>query len=102
MKSNDNFELITKNITIDDLPEDLKFIATFCGMNVALSLIKYAAGMNFNIPKNCLNKLTKNYILENYNGTRANILEISYVCDVTERHIRNVIKEHVESNQNRK
>ena len=97
MKSFDNFKRLKEYITFDDLPEDLKFIATFCGMEVAIILIKYAAGMNFNIPKSCLNGPIRKYIIDNYNGTRANILEISHVCDVTERHIRKVIKEHVEN-----
>lgn len=95
MKSLDNFDIITQNITIDDLPEDLKFIAEFCGMEVSLSLIKHASGMNLNIPKNCLNALIKSYIIRHYNGTRANILEISSICDVTERYIRIVMKEHL-------
>lgn len=96
MISQDNFEIITKDITIPDLPDDLKFIATFCGMNVVLSLIQHTSGMNFYIPKNCLKELKKRYIIKNYTGTRSNVLKICHVCDVTERYVRMVVKSSIE------
>jgi hypothetical protein len=96
MTAEDLFEILTRNIAIDDLPEDLKFIATFCGMDVALSLMKHASGMNFTIPKNALNDLKKSYIVKHYDGRRSRTLEICRTCDVTERYVRKVIKAHRE------
>ncbi len=81
MLPEDSFDIITKDITIDDLPEDLKFIATFCGMDVALSLMKQAAGMNFTIPKSALKVLKRNYIVKNYDGSRAQTLKICRTCE---------------------
>lgn len=98
MTSKDIFEIITENITIDDLPnEDLKFVATFCGMEVALLLIKYSSGMTLHIPQNCFKELTKRYIIKNHDGTRACEMRLALTCKVTERYIRKLIKAHKRS-----
>ena len=97
MDVGNGFDKLTKDATLNDLPDDLRYIASVCGIEVALTLIKNFSGMSFNVPKKCLSKLVKKYALRNYDGTRESILQIAKACKVSDRYIRKIIKDHVVS-----
>lgn len=86
-----------KYITEDNLPNaDLEYIASVIGIEATKKLILSIHGMSFNIPQNANYRYKKQYIIENYDGTKKSLNNLIKTCDVSARYIYKVIKEHVE------
>jgi len=67
---------LAENATIDDLPEDLRWIAERLGVKAAWGLAVCFSGTYFYIPKTINNALKKRYCQLNYDGHNARRLAI--------------------------
>jgi Mor family transcriptional regulator len=77
-------------IVFDDLPnEDMRAIASICGIEVVLKLMEHMPGLIINVPKNGMKKVKERYIIDNYDG--HNVKELALICGVSLRHIYNVV-----------
>lgn len=82
-----------KDITADDMPnEELRILASFCGVEFVIHLMEQASGLNINIPKFPFRKLKEKYILENCNGEKASAIKFAMECDVTVKHVYNILR----------
>ncbi len=92
-----------KNITEENLPtEELKYLASIIGLEATKKLMVQAPGWIFPIPKKCTLQYKKQYIIENYDGTKEAMFKLTRECDVCERFVYKVIKEHVEGKTNKR
>ena len=84
----------TKLITIDDLPNDeLKYLADIIGFPKVLEiLMTVEQNMMVYIPKNPFRETKEKYILEHYDGTKYTMLKLAKECNITERHIYNLLR----------
>ncbi|HSW59254.1 MAG TPA: Mor transcription activator family protein [bacterium] len=74
----------------EDLPnEDMRTIASICGIEVVFKLMEHMPGLIVNVPKNGMKKVKERYIVDKYNG--HNVKELAVVCGVSLRHVYNVI-----------
>ena len=96
-KSKEQEPVWAKYITEDNLPtEDLQFLCSIIGLEATKKLMIYAVGEKFSISKYCNQKYKKQYILDNYDGTKKTLNEIVINCDITIRYAYQVIKDFVE------
>jgi len=92
-----------RNITEDNLPtEDLQYLCSIIGLEATKKLMFKAAGQKFSIHAHCNQPYKKQYILDNYDSSKSNIMELVIACDTTQRYVYKVIEEHVEGNKNSK
>lgn len=91
----------SKYITEDNLPtEDLKYLCSIIGLEATKKLMFNSAGEKFSIHAHCNQQYKKQYIIDNYlDATSVNRLALT--CDTTTRYVYKVIKEHVESKNNK-
>lgn len=83
-----------KYITEDNLPtEDLQYLCSIIGLDATKKLMFKAAGEKFSIYAHCNQAYKRQYILENYDATRSNIMELVIACDTTQRYVYKVIEE---------
>lgn len=87
-----------KYITEDNLPtDDLKYLCSIIGIEATKKLMINAAGEKFSIHAHCNQSYKRQYIIDNYNATRKNIIELAMSCDTTDRFVYKVIEEHVKN-----
>ena len=80
-------------LTENDMPnEELKIIASLCGVKTAIALMKYLPGVMICIPNKALIKLRNNYICKQYDGTKKSLIELTIGLGISERQIFNIIK----------
>lgn len=92
-----------KYITEENLPTaDLQRLCEIIGLEATKKLMFNAKGEKFLIHAYCNQPYKKQYIIDNYTATRSNKRELTKVCDVNERYIYKVIKEHAEGNRGNK
>lgn len=78
------------NLTLADMPNsDMVLVAQACGLEVAAKLLTELPGLSITIPKSGMKKLINKYISENYTG--GNAKELALECNVSIRHIYNMI-----------
>lgn len=81
-----------KNLTIEDLPnEDIRIIADFYGIDLAVKLMNDLPGIIINVPSNALKKIRNNYICRNYDGSKKSRMLLALECDVTEGYIKRIV-----------
>lgn len=86
-----------KYITEDNLPtEDLQFLCSIIGLEATKKLMFKAAGEKFSIHAHCNQAYKKQYIIDNFDGTRRSMFDTIRACKTTQRYVYKVIKEHVE------
>lgn len=56
------------SLSIGDLPEDLRFVAETCGLEVVKTLLKNCSGTSVYIPKNAPQELIERTIRREYTG----------------------------------
>lgn len=89
-------------ITPNDMPnDDLKYMADRAGIKSALALIFTSPGITVTIPKNAFKELKRRYILNNYDGTKYTINRLAVECNLSQRYVYKIIKEHLENNKNK-
>ena len=87
------FDAAIENMTTDDMPsEDFKSIAEFCGLNVAVSLMKNMPGLNIYVPKpqNAFTCVVKRFVIDKFDGSNAKTLAM--VCRVSQRHVYSIVE----------
>jgi len=83
-----------KYITEDNLPtEDLQYLCSIIGLEATKKLMFKAAGEKFSIHAHCNQPYKKQYILDNYDASKSNIMELVIACDTTQRYVYKVIEE---------
>lgn len=86
-----------KYITEDNLPtEDLQYICSIIGLEATKKLMFKAAGEKFSIHAHCNQSYKRQYIIDNFDGTRLSMLKTIRACKTTQRFVYKAIKEHVE------
>ena len=101
--SNNKEPVWAKYITEDNLPtEDLQILCSIIGFEATKKLMLNAPGSKFSIHAHCNQKYKKQYIIDNYNGTKRNMVDLVLSCKTTERFVYKVIKEHVEGSRGKK
>lgn len=86
-------ELKEDDIEIEDLDERYKNIVEQIGIKNFIKLIKETGGINFYVPKidTFLKGVRNKKIKQDYNG--YNLKELSKKYNLTQRQIRNILKE---------
>lgn len=83
-----------KYITEDNLPtEDLQYLCSIIGLEATKKLMFKAAGEKFSIHAHCNQAYKRQYIIDNFDGTRKSILEIVRACKTTQRFVYKVLEE---------
>lgn len=86
-----------KYITEDNLPtEDLQYLCSIIGLESTKKLMFKAAGEKFSIHAHCNQPYKRQYIIDNFDASRSNIMELVIACGTTQRYVYKVIKEQVE------
>ena len=86
-----------KYITEDNLPtEDLQYLCSIIGLEATKKLMFRAAGQKFSIHAHCNQAYKRQYIIDNFDGTRRRMFDTIRACKTTQRFVYKVIKEHVE------
>lgn len=92
-----------KYITEDNLPtEDLQYLCSIIGLEATKKLMFKAAGEKFSIHAHCNQPYKRQYIIDNFDGTKQSINNLTLECKTTTRFVYKVIKEHVERNMEKK
>lgn len=86
-------ELKEDDINIEDLDDRYKNIAEQVGIKNFIKLIKEVGGINYYVPKidTFLKGVRNKKIKQDYNG--YNLKELSKKYNLTQRQIRNIVKE---------
>lgn len=92
-----------KYITEDNLPtEDLQYLCSIIGLEVTKKLMFKAAGEKFSIHAHCNQPYKRQYILDNYDASRRNIIDLTIACKTSQRFVYKVIEEFVEGKKDKK
>ncbi|HSA07643.1 MAG TPA: Mor transcription activator family protein [Candidatus Gastranaerophilales bacterium] len=84
------------DITEDEMPnEELKIIASLCGVETAISLMKNVPGFMICVPNRALINLRNKYICNNYDGTKKSILQLSQKLGLSVRHIYLILNKNM-------
>lgn len=87
-----------KYITEDNLPtEDLQYLCSIIGLEATKKLMFKAAGEKFSIHAHCNQPYKRQYIIDNFDGTKQCINNLVLKCETTTRYVYKVIKEQVET-----
>jgi len=62
----------------------------------------YAAGEKFSIHAHCNQPYKKQYIIDNYDATRRNIIDLTLACETNQRYVYKVIEEFVKGKSGKK
>ena len=89
-------------ITPEDMPnDDLKFLAESAGIKPVLALIFSSPGLTVSIPKTAFKEVKERYILNNYDGRKYTINKMAVECDLSQRHVYKIIKEHLDKQKHK-
>lgn len=91
-----------KYITEENLPtDDLHYLASIIGLEATKKLMFYAAGEKFSIHAHCNQKYKKQYIIDNFDGTKQSMNKLVRQCDTTTRYVYKVIEEFVHNKKDK-
>lgn len=89
-----------RELTIEDLPgKDMKMVAEYCGMDIAVKLIEEMPSMAIYIPKSSVNQLAQDYIRKNYNG--SNVKKLAVKTGYSEKQVYRILHEGKKVNKPR-
>lgn len=98
--SDNNEPVWAEYITENNLPtEDLQCLCSIIGLEATKKLMLNYAGCKFSIHNYCNQKYKKQYIINNYDGTKKSINKIVKACDTNTRYVYKVIKEYKEGKE---
>ncbi len=90
-----------QDLTIEDLPgKDMKMVAEYCGIDIAVKLIEEMPSMAIYIPKSSVNQLAKDYIRKNYNG--SNVKKLAAKTGYSEKQVYRILHEMQKANKPQK
>ena len=103
VRNSENKEPVwAKYITEDNLPtEDLKYLCSIIGLEATKKLMFKAAGEKFSIHAHCNQEYKKQYIIDNFDGTKYTINKMTVDCETNNRYVYKVIKEYVEGKKDK-
>ena len=78
---------------------DLYIIADIIGLDNTIRIMEHFNYLTFNIPKNVSYPYKKQYILDNYDGTRESRFHIRKACNVCDSYIYSVMREKKEKRE---
>ncbi len=78
------------------MTEDLQYICSIIGLEATKKLMFKAAGEKFSIHAHCNQPYKRQYVIDNFDGTRTSMLETVRSCKTNQRYVYKVIKEYVE------
>lgn len=85
-------------ITADEMPnEELKIIASLCGVQTAIDLMKQMPGVMICIPNRSLITLRNKYICKKYDGTKKSLIDLGLSLGISQRQIYEIIKRNKSS-----
>ena len=82
-----------KYVTKESLPVDLYIIADIIGLDNTIRIMEHFNYLTFDIPKNVSYPYKKQYILDNYDGTKESRFHIRKACNVCDSYIYSVMRE---------
>ena len=83
-----------KYITEENLPtEDLKLLCEIIGLEATKKLMLKAAGEKFSIHAHCNQTYKRQYIIDNFDGTKQCINKLALECKTTTRFVYKVLEE---------
>ena len=91
-----NFLAKLNTSTKESLPVDLYIIADIIGLDNTIRIMEHFNYLTFNIPKNVSYPYKKQYILDNYDGTKESRFHIRKACNVCDSYIYSVMRERKE------
>ena len=88
-----NLKVDIDDITFEDMPNEVfEEIFTFCGKDVAISLMEQQAGVQIFVPARPFFKLERRLMLEEYKGTNSSLRNLARKYKMTEASIREWFK----------
>ena len=91
-----------KYITEDNLPtEDLQYLCSIIGLEATKKLMFKAAGEKFSIHAHCNQPYKRQYIIDNFDGTRRSMLDTILACKTTQRFVYKVLEERAEGKRDK-
>lgn len=91
-----------KYITEDNLPtEDLQYLCSIIGLEATKKLMLKAAGEKFSIHAHCNQPYKRQYIIDNFDGTRRSMLDTILACKTTQRFVYKVLEERAEGKRDK-
>lgn len=80
-------------ITEDEMPnEELKIIASLCGVQTAIDLMKNMPGVMVCIPNRALIDIRNKYIFKKHDGSKKSLIDLSLNLGLSQRQIYKIIK----------
>lgn len=84
-----------KDLTKDQLPgEDIKLVADYFGLNLAIRFLEELPGTLIHIPKTGLNKCRNEYICQVYDGSKESRVRLARQFDFSEGYIKQLISRY--------
>ena len=91
-----------KYITEDNLPtEDLQYLCSIIGLEATKKLMLKAAGEKFSIHAHCNQPYKRHYIIDNFDGTKQSINNLTLECKTTTRFVYKVLEERTEDKRDK-
>lgn len=91
-----------KYITEDNLPtEDLQYLCSIIGLEATKKLMFKAAGEKFSIHAHCNQLYKRQYIIDNFDGTKQCINKLALECKTTTRFVYKVLEERTEDKKDK-
>ncbi len=91
-----------KYITEDNLPtEDLQYLCSIIGLEATKKLMLNAAGEKFSIHAHCNQPYKRQYIIDNFDGTKQCINKLALECKTTTRFVYKVLEERTEGKRDK-
>lgn len=85
-----------KYITEDNLPtEDLQRLCSIIGLEATKKLMLNASGDKFSIHAHCNQPYKRQYIIDNFDGTKQSINNLTLECKTTTKFVYKVLEERV-------
>lgn len=80
-------------LSVEDMPnEEMKIVATLCGIKTAMKLMKNLPGVTIYIPTKGIKILRDNYIYKAYDGSRESVIKLCRMLRITQKQVRNIIR----------
>ena len=89
-------------ITEENLPtEDLQYLCSIIGLEATKKLMLKAAGEKFSIHAHCNQPYKRQYIIDNFDGTKQSINNLTLECKTTTRFVYKVLEERTEGKRDK-
>ncbi len=79
---------VIEQLSIEDMPsDDMRLLAKYCGVDVAVKVMQNMGGLGIYVPKNPFPLIVERILRTERN---PNFKEIATTCNVTERYVRKI------------